>query len=134
MKKPQKRFLLITLAALLLILCAEGKILAQGDDDDGCTAASLKGRWGFLITGYTTQQFPPAPYAAGGVLTLTGVAIRALTLFGTAAPAWLSLALTGMLLLGIGVLLLFQRERWDEVRRRLSAWWLSEPTSNEVSG
>jgi hypothetical protein len=60
---------------------------------------------------------------AGGVLTVSAVALRALELFGTRAPYWLTLGLAGMALLGIGLLLLLQRERWDAVRERIAGWW-----------
>ena len=38
-------------------------------------------------------------------------------------PYWLTLGLAGLLLLGGGVLLLSQRERWERVRSRASRWW-----------
>jgi hypothetical protein len=63
---------------------------------------------------------------AAGVLTFTGIGIRALTIFGSHVPYWLTLALVGMACLGIGVLLLVHRERWDAARRRISRWWLDD--------
>lgn len=96
MKAPRKRFLLITLAMLFLFLCAEGNGLAQSGG--GCTASSLKGRWGFLITGHALQGMTPAPYAAGGVLTLkpngTFTMTGTETINGSVAPLSLSGAYT----------------------------------------
>jgi uncharacterized membrane protein len=77
----------------------------------------------FLILGFILAA---RWLVAGGVLTYAGIAIRVLELFGTRAPYWLTLAVVGMACLGVGVLLLFQRERWDGARNRLSRWWLRE--------
>jgi hypothetical protein len=63
---------------------------------------------------------------AGGVLTLSAVALRGLTVFGTEAPYWLTLGLVGTALLGVGMLLLLQRERWERARSRIARWWLTE--------
>jgi hypothetical protein len=64
---------------------------------------------------------------AGGVLTFTGIGLRALYDFGRRAPIWLTLAVAGMALLGVGVLLLFQRKRWDRARGRVARWWRQSP-------
>jgi hypothetical protein len=61
------------------------------------------------------------------------IGVRALTIFGSRAPYWLTLALVGMACLGIGVLLLLHRERWDGARERLSRWWLSDRGLTEIS-
>ena len=74
----------------------------------------------FLVVGFLlTARW----LVAGGVLTITAVALRALDLFGTQAPYWLTLGVAGMALLGIGLLLLLQRERWDATRSRIAGWW-----------
>jgi hypothetical protein len=49
-----------------------------------------------------------------------------LTVFGTEAPYWLTLGLVGTALLGVGMLLLLQRERWERARSRIARWWLTE--------
>ena len=65
---------------------------------------------------------------AGGVLTLTGVAVRWLT-SGTTVPYWLTLGIVGMALLGVGLLLLLERERWDRARARIVRWWVQGPAA-----
>jgi hypothetical protein len=64
---------------------------------------------------------------AGGVLTLSGVALRWLALFSTRAPGWLVLGIVGMALLGFGMLLLGTRDRWDRALDRLTRWWQDAP-------
>ena len=64
---------------------------------------------------------------AGGVLTLSGVAVRWVFVYATAAPGWLVLGSAGTALLGAGLLLLLQRERWERLRHRVGRWWLSVP-------
>jgi hypothetical protein len=63
---------------------------------------------------------------AGGVLTLTGVAVRWLLVYGSRAPYWLTLGIVGTLLLGLGLLLLFERDWWQRSRARLVDWWRRE--------
>ena len=75
----------------------------------------------FLVAGFVLSA---RWLVTGGVLTLTGVAVRWLTVFGTEAPYWLTLGAVGTALLGVGLLLLLQRERWDEARRSVARWWL----------
>jgi hypothetical protein len=58
----------------------------------------------------------------GGVLTLTTVAIRWLVT-ESSVPYWLSLGLAGMALLGFGMVLLLERDRWDRLRARVRRWW-----------
>ncbi len=60
---------------------------------------------------------------SAGVSTLTLTSLRMVTggLFST--PYWLLLGLAGTALLGIGFLVLLERERWDRLRRRVMAWW-----------
>jgi hypothetical protein len=57
------------------------------------------------------------------VFTLSGVAIRYLWIRRNAVPYWLMLAVAGLLMLGVGIAVLFQREWWDRNRDRLRAWW-----------
>ena len=61
--------------------------------------------------------------AVSGVLTISGVAIRMLVESSDVIPYWLTLSVAGFLLLGVGVLLLFQRERWERVRSESMQWW-----------
>ena len=61
--------------------------------------------------------------AVSGVLTISGVAIRALWVSRDAVPYWLMLGLAGLLLLAAGFVLLLQREWWDRVRARMIGWW-----------
>lgn len=58
----------------------------------------------------------------GGVISLTAVAVRWL-IGESAVPYWLTLGLAGMALLGFGMLLLLERDRWDRARERLGRWW-----------
>ena len=62
-----------------------------------------------------------------GVLTLSGVALRWATGSYVDIPYWLVLGAVGMVLLGGGLLLLSQRERWDALRRSAGRWWLETP-------
>ena len=78
----------------------------------------------FLLVGFTLSA---RWLVSGSVLTLSGVAVRWLTIFGREAPYWLTLGLVGMALLGVGMLLLLQRERWERARRRIGRWWLETP-------
>ncbi len=64
-----------------------------------------------------------------GVLTLSGVALRWATGGYVDIPYWLVLGAVGMVLLGGGLLLLSQRERWDALRRSAGRWWLETPAS-----
>jgi hypothetical protein len=61
----------------------------------------------------------------GGVLTLTGVALRWL-LTERDIPNWLTLGVVGMALLLLGTLLLLERERWDRLRERVKQWWTGD--------
>ena len=61
--------------------------------------------------------------AVSGVLTISGVAIRMLVESSDVIPYWLTLSVAGFLLLGVGVLLLLQREQWERVRSKTGQWW-----------
>ena len=61
--------------------------------------------------------------AVTGVLTISSVAIRMLVESSDVIPYWLTLSVAGFLLLGVGVLLLLQREQWERVRSRTGRWW-----------
>jgi hypothetical protein len=61
--------------------------------------------------------------AVSGVLTLSGVAIRALYVSRDAVPYWLMLGIAGLILLAVGVVLLLEREWWDRSRQRVMDWW-----------
>jgi hypothetical protein len=60
---------------------------------------------------------------AAGIATLTATSMRMVTggLFST--PYWLLLGIGGTALIGFGVLVLLERERWDRFRHRVVAWW-----------
>ena len=52
-----------------------------------------------------------------------------------AMPYWLMLGIAGSLLLGGGVLLLLQRERWDALRASVGRWWIAgEPVLEPLPG
>ena len=61
--------------------------------------------------------------AVSGVMTVSGVAIRALWVSRDAVPYWVMLGLAGLLLLAGGFVLLLQREWWDRAREGVSDWW-----------
>ena len=61
----------------------------------------------------------------GGVITLTTVAVRWLVA-ESSVPYWLTLGLAGMALLGFGMLLLLERDRWDRIRARVRRWWTDD--------
>ena len=61
--------------------------------------------------------------AVSGVVTISGVALRMLVESSDVVPYWLTLSVAGFLLLGVGVLLLLQHERWELVRSRTGQWW-----------
>ena len=42
---------------------------------------------------------------------------------GDVIPYWLTLSVAGFVLLGVGVLLLLQRERWERMRSGTGQWW-----------
>jgi hypothetical protein len=64
---------------------------------------------------------------APGVLTIVGAAGRFILTGESRLPAWATIGLVGLALLGIGVLLLLERDWWDRTRLRLAHWWLNEP-------
>lgn len=61
--------------------------------------------------------------AVAGVMTMSGVALRALAVNRDAVPYWVMLGAAGLLLLAAGFVLLLQRDWWDRARRGLSDWW-----------
>jgi hypothetical protein len=63
---------------------------------------------------------------AGGVLTLSGVALRWLIVYSAALPRWLLLGAVGTGLIALGLLLLVHRERWERSRRAVAGWWRSK--------
>jgi hypothetical protein len=64
--------------------------------------------------------------AVSGVVTLIGVAGR--FVFDSTSsghvPYWLMLGVAGLLLLGVGVLMLLERDWWDRSRAHMVRWWL----------
>lgn len=96
-------------AALLIIPQAE-----QGFAPGGA-------RWGLvlLVEGAALLAVALALGArwlgVSAVLTLSAVALRYLWLQRNAVPYWLMLAIAGLLLLGVGIAVLFQREWWKSV-------------------
>ena len=61
------------------------------------------------------------------MLSISGVAVRWLIDTGRALPFWVTLGLVGFALLGLGVLLLFQRDWWDRTRASVALWWRGPP-------
>ena len=61
--------------------------------------------------------------ATPGVLSISGVAVRWLFEVGQTVPYWLTLGIAGLALLGLGLLLLFQREWWERALRTVGEWW-----------
>jgi hypothetical protein len=57
------------------------------------------------------------------ILTLTGVSIRLVTGGLVSAPYWLLLGVAGTMLIAFGLLVLLERERWDQFRRDVVEWW-----------
>lgn len=116
----------IVLGLLFLTLPAAQQALAPGEAGGGdpyvleLTAEAVL----FLVLGFI---FAARWLVAGAVLTFTGIAIRALVLYGTRAPYWLTMGIVGMALLAVGTLLLLQRERWDRALGWISRWWLEAP-------
>ena len=62
---------------------------------------------------------------AAAILTLTATAVRMVTggLFTT--PYWLLLGIAGTALIGFGLVVLLERERWDRFRHGVVRWWRS---------
>ncbi|MBE0611916.1 MAG: hypothetical protein IH609_21230, partial [Dehalococcoidia bacterium] len=62
---------------------------------------------------------------AAAILTLTATSVRMVTggLFTT--PYWLLLGIGGTALIGFGLLVLLERERWDRFRHNVARWWRS---------
>lgn len=72
---------------------------------------------------------------AAAILTLTATSVRMVTggLFTT--PYWLLLGIGGTALIGFGLLVLLERERWDRFRHNVVRWWRSvEETPVEPLG
>ncbi len=69
--------------------------------------------------------------AVAGVVTLVAVAARYVvdnTANGN-IPYWAMLGVAGLLLLGVGVLMLLEREWWDRTKARMARWWLEQEDS-----
>ena len=64
--------------------------------------------------------------AVAGVVTLVAVAAR--FVFDNTAngniPYWVMLGVAGLALLGVGVLMLLERDWWDRTKARMARWWL----------
>jgi hypothetical protein len=60
---------------------------------------------------------------AAAVVTLTATALRMVTGGLVSTPYWLLLGLAGTLLIGFGLLVLLERERWDQFRMYVVRWW-----------
>ena len=90
-------------------------------------------RWGFalLLEGGAMLAVGLLLYerwlSVGGVLSISGVGLRWLIDTGRALPFWVTLGLVGLALLGLGVLLLFQREWWAGARSSVAMWWRGQP-------
>ena len=78
-----------------------------------------------LVTGLAVNGRWLVPIA---VVTLTGVAGRLLTGGFVTVPYWALLAGAGTLLIGGGLLLLFEREAWDRFRQDARDWWFASST------
>lgn len=74
----------------------------------------------FLAAGFLLQA---RWLVTGGVLVLSGVAIRWLLASSGAAPYWVTLGLVGTALLAVGMLVLWQAELWALARARAARWW-----------
>ena len=62
-----------------------------------------------------------------GTLTLGGAAVRFFTAGeGSRLPYWLTIGIVGLTLLGLGVLLLLERDWWSRTRQRLGSWWMGD--------
>jgi len=112
---------LIALGALVLLLPPAEQSFAPGGAGWGLViiAEGLV----LLAAGLAiTQRW----LTVAGVLALVGVAGRFVfaTTAGGAVPYWLTLGLVGLALLGVGVLMLLERDWWDRARSRLTHWWL----------
>ncbi len=57
------------------------------------------------------------------ILTLTGVSVRMVTGGFVSVPYWLLLGIAGTALVALGLLVLLERERWDQFRSRAVDWW-----------
>jgi hypothetical protein len=117
----------IVAGLLVMVLPPAAQSFAPGGGRYGLEL--IAGGLVFLVLGFVLVS---RWLAVGGVLTLTGVAVRWLFLFSTAVPYWLTLALAGMALIAVGLLLLLERERWDRTRARIARWW--QEFSVESSG
>jgi hypothetical protein len=110
----------IAAGMLVLSLPAAAPALAPGGGRYGLEL--IAGGLAFLVLGLLLSS---RWLVAGGVLTLSGVALRWLALIGSEAPYWLTLGAVGMALLAAGLLLLFERDQWDRTRTRIGRWWLA---------
>lgn len=113
----------VVLGVLLLILPPAAQSLAPGGARYGLEEIALG--LALLTVGLALAA---RWLVVGGVLTLSAVALRWL---GSDAhlPYWVTLGLLGIALLGFGLLLLLERERWERARARLGRWWIDSATA-----
>jgi hypothetical protein len=111
---------LFVLGTLVLVLPPAQQSFAAGGENWGllviAEAMGLLGlglafaqRW-LTVAGVTTLA------ASGGRFAFTSGAAD--------LPNWVIIGLVGLLLLGLGTLLLFERDWWEKTRSRLAGWWI----------
>jgi hypothetical protein len=119
--------LLLALGAMVLVLPSAHHALEPGGGYWGIVTIAE----GLLLLGaglVLLQRWLVAP----GVITIVGAAGRFVLTGESRLPAWATIGLVGLMLLGIGVLLLLERDWWDRTRLQVARWWLKEPNGSHT--
>ncbi len=113
---------LFVLATLVFVLPPAQQSFAPGGES-----------WGLLVLGEAIAilmlglAFGQRWLTVSGVVTLAAAGGRYAFASGAGdIPNWVVIGLVGLLLLGLGTLLLFERDWWDRTRARLAGWWLED--------
>lgn len=113
---------LFVLATLVLVLPPAEQSFAAGGE-----------AWGLLVLAEATAilllglAFGQRWLTVAGVVTLAAAGGRFAFASGAGAiPNWVVIGVVGLVLLGLGTLLLFERDWWDRTRTRLAGWWLAD--------
>jgi hypothetical protein len=113
--------LVLVAGAALLVLPPAVQSFSPGAENWGMLVIGCG--MGLLAAGFALFQ---RWLVVSGVVTLVGVAARFIfdrTTSG-AIPYWVVLGVAGLALLGVGVLMLLERDWWDRTKARIAHWWL----------
>ncbi|HMO95379.1 MAG TPA: hypothetical protein PKD27_04605, partial [Tepidiformaceae bacterium] len=113
---------LLALASLVFVLPPAQQSLTPGGEAWGLMVIAMA--LGLLVLGLAFAQ---RWLTVAGVVTVAAAGGRfAFATGASAIPNWVIIGVVGLALLGLGTLLLFEREWWERTRSKLSGWWLPE--------